>query len=527
LQVPFHLFGLLTAIFALAVIAKRLNLPYPIVFVIGGAVLAFVPNVPNVEIKPDLVFLIVLPPLLYAGGWSTDWKSFKANARPIGFLAIGLVLATTCAVAAVTHALSPEIGWGAAFVLGAIVSPPDAVAAEAIFERFDVPRRIVTILSGEGLVNDATALVVYRFAVAAVVTGSFSFATAALSFVGVAVGGVIVGLGVGFGIVAIGKLLDRSGLEDTLLDNLTNFLAPFAAYYSGDGLHVSGVLSAVVAGIYVSRKSSEIYAPETRLTSYAIWGILIFLLNGLVFLVIGLELRSIVRDPSFAAHYLWAGVIVSAVTIVVRILWVFPATYLPRMLFPKLRRHDPSPPWQAAGIISWSGMRGIVSLAAALAIPFTIDGRPFPGRNEILFITFCVIFSTLVLQGLSLVPIVRWLGLAGAGNLKGRETEVRVAALRAGLARLRELEPQFASIEEWEVEGRIVAEYDYRIQHLLGHGDADHLESLESRIDHTLESEALTAERREIKRLREGGEIPDEIFRAIEYDLDLASARLS
>ena len=523
---PFILFGLLTVTLALAVVAKRLELPYPIVFVVGGGLLAFVPSLPPVELQPDLVFLIVLPPLLYAGGWTTDFKKFKANGRTIAMLAIGLVLATTVAVAAVVHRLSPEIGWGAAFVLGAIVSPPDAVAAEAIFERFDVPRRILTILSGEGLVNDATALVVYRFAVVAVITGSFSLIGATLSFVGVAVGGVVVGLGVGYGIVWIGKMLDRAGLEDPLLDNLTNFLAPFAAYFSGDGLHVSGVLSAVVAGIYVSRKSSEIYAPETRLTSYAIWNILIFLLNGLVFLLIGLELRQIVHDRSFAAHYIWAGILVSLVTIVVRIAWVFSALYLPRLLLRRKKRAT-DPPWQGVTVVAWSGMRGIVSLAAALAIPLQVGGRPFPGRNEILFITFCVIFVTLVLQGLSLVPLVRWLGISGGGNLKARETEVRVAALRAAVARLRELEPNFESIEEWEVEGRILAEYDYRIQHLLGHDDATHRESIESRIDHRLEGEALGAERREIMRLREGGEIPDEIFRTIEYDLDLASARLS
>jgi CPA1 family monovalent cation:H+ antiporter len=225
-------------------------------------------------------------------------------------------------------------------------------------------------------------------------------------------------------------------------------------------------------------------------------------------------------------HYLWAGIAVSVIAIVVRILWVFPATYLPRALSRSVRENDPSPPWQWVFVISWSGMRGIVSLAAALALPYTADGKPFPGRDEIVFITFCVIFSTLVLQGLSLIPIVRRLGLGGNDDLKEKETEVRIAALRAGLAKLHDLESGFGSVEEWEVQGRSVAEYEYRIAHLLGHAAGDRPEAYESRIDHRLQTEALQAERDEIMRLRSAGEIPDEIFRLVEYDLDLADSRL-
>ncbi|MBV9647252.1 MAG: Na+/H+ antiporter [Candidatus Eremiobacteraeota bacterium] len=520
MQPPFLIFGLLIVTVAFAIVAKRLRLPYPIVFVIGGALLAFIPGLPEITVRPDLIFLVVLPPLLYAGGWTTDWRTFKQNRRPIALLAIGLVLVTTVVVAVCARGMTPELGWASAFALGAIVSPPDAVAAEAVFERFDIPRRIIAILSGEGLVNDATALVVYRFAVAAAVTGTFSLLWATVDFVAVAIGGIAIGLAVAAGIVTIGKLLDRSGLEDSLLDNLTLFIAPYAAYFSADGLHVSGVLSAVTAGIYVSRKSSEIYAPATRLTAWAIWSVLIFLLNALVFLLIGLQLRQIVRDPSFAAHYLWAGVAISAVTIAVRLVWVPLATYAPRLLSRNLRRRDPVR-WQYVSVIAWSGMRGIVSLAAALALPLGISGR-----NEIVFITFCVIFATLVFQGLSLVPIVRWLGVDGAEDLKERETEVRVAALRAGISHLRRLERDFQSSEEQQVQGRIIAEYDYRIQHLERHGDGAAEMGAEVDIDHRLEHEALKAERVEIMRLREAGEIPDEIFRTIQYDLDLADSRI-
>jgi monovalent cation/hydrogen antiporter len=526
---PFLLFGLLAATLTLAIIAKRLNLPYPIVFVIGGAALAAVPNLPTVELAPDVVFLIVLPPLLYAGGWLTDWRGFKSNARPIGLLAVGLVIVTTVAVAIAAHALTPELSWASAFTLGAIVSPPDAVAAEAIFERLRVPRRIVTILSGESLVNDATALVIYRFAVVAAITGAFSLATATFSFFLVAAGGIAMGLAVGYAIVWVGKLLDKADLEDTQLDSLTLFMAPYAAYISADALHVSGVLSAVAAGIFVSRRSSEIYSPQTRLTAYANWSILIFLLNALVFLLIGLQLRTIVRDPSFAIHYLTAGLIISLIVILVRIAWVFPATYLPRLLSRKLRERDPNPPAQWIFVISWAGMRGIVSLAAALALPLAADGKPFPGRNEIVFITFCVIFATLVFQGLTLLPIIKAIGFDGGEDLEKREAEVRVAALRAGTAQLRLLEAEFDSPQEVRAQTRLIAEYEYRIAHLEGHSTDGETDGPihPSHIDHRLESEALRAERREIMRLREAGEIPDEIFRTIEYDLDLAASRLT
>jgi Na+/H+ antiporter len=522
---PFLLLGLLAVTIALGAIAKRYELPYPIVFVVGGAALALVPGIPTIELRPDLVFLIILPPLLYAGGWTTDWREFKRNAQPIAFLAIGLVIFTTVVVAVAAHALTPELGWASAFVLGAIVSPPDAVAAEAVFERINVPRRIVAILSGESLVNDATALVIYRFAVVAALTGAFSLLNATLAFFGVAVGGIAIGLAIGFVIVGFGKFLDKHRIADALLDNLALLLAPYAAYLSADALGVSGVLSAVTAGIYVSRKSSAIYSPATRLTGYAIWQVLTFLLNALVFLLIGLELRAIVLAPSFEWRYLWVGIAISVIAIVVRVAWVFPATYLPRLLLRHVHRRDPAPRWQWVTIVAWTGMRGIVSLAAALALPDR-GGHQFPGRNEIVFVTFCVIFATLVFQGLTLVPLVRALGLDSAEALDRREREVRIAALRAGLERLHELEADFDSVEEWEVEGRLLSEYEYRVQHLLGDARTGRAEASQSRIDHRLQTEALRAERRAIMQMRTAGDIPDEIFRKVEYDLDLADSRL-
>ncbi|MBD5633933.1 MAG: Na+/H+ antiporter [Candidatus Eremiobacteraeota bacterium] len=517
---------LLAAIVIVAAAAKRFSLPYPIAFVLGGSLLAFVPNLPAVTLDPNWIFLLFLPPLLYSGGWATDWEAFKGNARSIGLLAVGLVVFTTAFVGVVVHALAPGLGWAAAFVLGAIVSPPDAVAASSVFERFSVSQRVKAILDGEGLVNDATALVIYRFAVAAVVTGTFSASSAGLAFVGVSVGGVVLGLAFGYLLVEGTLLLRRFELSDYQIDNAIQLLAPYAIYLTGELTHVSGVLATVTAGIFVSRQAGRIYEPEGRLVAYAVWDLLIFLLNGLVFLLIGLQLRSIVASPTFAIRELWIGLIVSALVIVLRIAWVFPGTYLPRFLSKGIREREKAPPANAVFVVAWSGMRGIVSLAGALALPrLTASGAPFPGRDEILFITFCVIFVTLVFQGLSLIPLLDWLHITG-DDIAGHEIEVRVKALRAGIARLRELEAGFASTEEWEVEGRLLGEYEYRIAHLSGHLDGT-IDAQAVAFDHRLQEEALRAERHEITQLRDSGEIPDEIYRRIQYDLDLADERIN
>jgi CPA1 family monovalent cation:H+ antiporter len=516
----------LAAIVVVAALAKRFSLPYPIAFVIGGSLLAFVPHLPAIAIDPNWVFLIFLPPLLYSGGWSTDWTAFRGNARSIGLLAVGLVVATTGVVAVVVHQLAPGLGWGAAFVLGAIVSPPDAVAAGSVFERFSVPRRIKAILDGEGLVNDATALVIYRFAVAAVVTGTFSAPKAGLAVIVVSAGGVLLGLLAGDLLVEGTLALRRFRLSDYLIDNALQLLAPYAIYLTGEMLHVSGVLATVTAGIFVSRRAGLIYEPEGRLVAYAVWDLLIFLLNGLVFLLIGLQLRTIVASPSFALRELWVALAVSGIVIVLRLVWVYPGTYLPRFLSARIRGREPVPRWNSVFVVGWSGMRGIVSLAGALAIPtLTAAGTPFPGRSEIVFITFCVIFVTLVFQGLSLIPLLRWLRVDGE-DLAAREVEVRIAALQAGIAGLRRLEPEFSSQEERDVEARLIDEYEYRIAHLANHlsGLTD---SVSVAFDHHLQKVAIDAEREEITRLRDAGDIPDEIYRKIQYDLDLADERIT
>jgi len=523
---PQLLAGALAAIVLCAIGAKRLRLPYPIVFIVAGAALAFIPNLPPVPIDPQYIFLIVLPPLLFYGGWSTDWRIFVQNLRPIMLLAVGLVFITTFAVASTAHAFG--FPWAAAFVLGAIVSPPDAVAASAIFERFSIPRRVAAILEGEGLVNDGTALVLYRFAILAAVSGTFSPVVASMSFVIVAVGGILIGILVGMAVDRGTQWLATLDLNDSLIDNLVFLLAPYVAYLGAEAIGVSGVLATAAAGVLVSRRASIIYSPETRLVSRSVWRLLNYLLNGFIFLLIGLQLRGIVLGSPDIGRQVRIGAIVTLVAIVVRIVWVIFATLLPRWLSPALARRDPIPSWKAITLLAWTGLRGIVSLAAALALPLHDGaGRPFAFRDDIIFVTFFVIAVTLVGQGLSVIPLLRWLKLdVDSESVDEREVEVRIAALRAGLERLSSIEQPDSSVDEWEVLGRLRAEYEHRIEHLRSHlpGEA---ESDASRFDHRLQDEALDAERAAIMQMREEGRIPDDIFRRIEYDLDLAQTRLS
>jgi CPA1 family monovalent cation:H+ antiporter len=523
---------LMCATTGLALVAKRIDVPFPVAFVLGGAALAFIPHLPPVHLDPNWIFLLVLPPLLFSGGWSTDYAEFKRNRRAIGLLAIGLVVFTTVIVAAVAHALLPALTWPLAFVLGAVVAPPDAVAAEAILQKLAVPRRIAAILSGESLVNDATALVFYRFAIAAVAYGTFSFAQAGLAFVVVSIGGIAVGLAIAFGFELVMKFLSRKRLDDPTISNAILLIAPFASYLPAEAMHVSGVLAAVTAGMYLGRRSAHFWDSETRLIGGAVWEVMLFLLNGFVFVVIGLQLPQIVSGLSNAPwHYITAAVVVSLVVILIRPVWIFPATYLPRLFSKKLRDADPSPDWRAVVVVSWAGMRGIVSLAAALAIPLVGAGHADLGeaRNEILFVTFCVIFATLIVQGFTLAPMINALGVAESSSRVKAETEVRIRALEAGIEELHAQERHFDSALEWETVGRLLGEYAQRIEHLRGHLSAEdgEEEPVENTIDHRLQKAALDAERTKIKELRADGKIPDDVFRNIQYDLDLADVRLT
>ncbi len=398
------LLGLLAACVALALVARRLHVPLAVVLVVGGMALALVPGLPTVELDPHLVLALFLPPLLQASAYRTDWPAFRSNLRPILLLAVGAVLFTALVVAAVTKLLVPDLPWAAAVALGAIVAPPDAVAATSVLKNFRIPKRIVTVLEGESLLNDASSLVLYRFAVAATMAGTVSFGEASLSFVLSAAGGAAVGYAVGRAAMWI-----FTHLEDTLLDILVTFLAGFAAYIVAEHFHVSGVLAAVACGLVLGQQQHAAFTAQTRLESGAVWGFVEFVLTALVFILIGLQLRDLVaRLEDYDPWQLAAlGSAVSAALIVARFAWLVPATWLPRALSPSLRERDPMPPWSHVAVLSWAGMRGVVSLAAALALP-----AEFPGRDIILFLAFCAILATLVLQGTTLGPLIRRLGVS-------------------------------------------------------------------------------------------------------------------
>jgi monovalent cation/hydrogen antiporter len=528
MSTPILLFATLAAIAPLAILAKWLKLPYPIVFVIGGALIAFVPGLPHIRIAPDWIFYTILPPLLFHGGWATDWTLLKRNLRPVALLAVGLVVVSTVVVAVLVERIAPGFGWASAFVLGAIVSPPDAVAAGAIFERFGVPRKILAILDGEGLLNDGTALVIYRFAVFAAVVGNFSLPRASTAFVVVVTVGVAVGFLLAFAVEALLRVLRRVELSDTQIDSLVVLLAPYVTYLSAEALGGSGVLATVTIGIILGRRSALYASPESRLVSAAVWNILIYLLNALVFLLIGIELREIVSDGTIVTRWLPTALWISLALIVVRMIWSFAQSYVPRAFRPGERQRDPAQ-WRWVVLIGWTGLRGIVSLAAALALPLhAANGAPFPQRSAIIFITFCVILVTLVGQGLSLIPLLRWLKIDSGEDTAAYETKIRIKALQAGLKRLESLAESSNVDDEREPIARAIAEYRNRIDHLGHHITPDQdTESMDSRYDHHVQEVAVTAERHEILKLRDEGKIPDEIFRKVQYDLDLASTRLS
>jgi CPA1 family monovalent cation:H+ antiporter len=518
------LLGLLAAAAALLAAAESVRIPYPILLVLGGLGLGFMPGMPRIELAPDLVLVAVLPPLLYGTAFFTSLRELRANVRPITLLAVGLVLTTMLAVAVVAHAAIPGLTWPGAFVLGAIVSPTDPTAASAIAQRLGLPRRLIALIEGESLVNDGTALVAYRFAVAAVVTGSFSFAAASGRFVLNVAGGIAVGLAIGFVIRQVRRRLDNPPVEITI-----SILSGYFAYLPAQAAGVSGILAAVTVGIYMGWYTPELTTPQMRLQGTAVWEILFFLLNALLFALIGLQLPAIIdaiSGTSTGALIRYA-VVVTAAVIGARFLWIFLATYLPRLLPRGTLARVPSQSWQEATVLTWSGMRGAVSLAAALALPLTTDaGTPFPDRELIVFLTFAVILGTLVVQGLTLPTLIGALGLEDDRLAEKEEAKARIHAAEAALARLEELLE-----EEWVLEDtadRLRGLYNFRRERFRTRFDADSDRAIEDRSANyqRLRHELLEAERRAVLELRRSGRIDDDVMRQVVRDLDLEDARL-
>jgi CPA1 family monovalent cation:H+ antiporter len=514
---PVELVALLfVAVIAVSVVARRLMFPYPILLVIGGLLLALVPGLPAVRLDPEIVFFVFLPPILWSAAYFTSFRDFRANLRPIALLAIGLVLATTATVAALAHAIVPGLSWAAAAALGAIVSPPDAVAAVAILRRLRLPHRLLVVLEGESLVNDATALVLYRTAVLAMVTGSFSLADSANDFVMAAVGGVLIGLAVG-GLSGLALRWAR----DSLTEIAISLLVPYIAWSLSERAHTSAVLACVAGGLMVRRFFSYAVPPATRLQGRAVWDLLIFALNGVIFILIGLQLRTLAQSvrPGELPALMWQGLLVSAAAIVTRLIWVPIGTWLPRQI-PSVRARDPMPPWQAIAVVGWAAMRGVVTLAAALALPLTTaDGRPLPFREQIIILAFIVILVTLVVQGLTLGPLVRWLRIPDDQTLEREEIGARDKAVRAALERLTEIERRSEGIEDmladlrrhYEDRARLIADRQAGVP-----ASSSLSEAVFKRARH----ETLSEERRVLVQLRDDGEISDEVLLELERELD-------
>ena len=511
------LLALMVAVAGLSVLARVVRVPYPILLVLGGLVLGFLPGMPAVELPPELVLVAFLPPLLYWAGFFASPRDLRADARAISMSAVGLVLATAVAVAVTAHSMVEGMTWPAAFALGAIVSPTDPLAASAIGRRLGVPRRLLTLLEGESLVNDATALVAYRFAVAAV-GGSFVAWQAGLRFVVGTAGGVAVGLLVGWLVAEL-----RRRLDEPVVEIVVSVFTGYAAYLPAELLGVSGVLAAVTAGLYVGWRAPELASAATRLLGFSFWEVLVYLANAVLFILVGLQLRPILEelDGTAVAILVGQGALVSAVVVAVRLGWGFSIPYLVRLV-----DRRPSQVMRRVGarerlMIGWSGMRGAVSLAAALALPLD-----FPMRNLILFLTFAVILATLVVQGLTLPTLIRRLRFSDDGAEQREELRARLAATHAALDRLDEL-----AGADWtrdDTVERLHGLYEFRRRRLKARGGYLEDDGAEDRSQayQRLLRELLQAQRQAIVRLRNQGQISNDVMHRIERELDLEDTRL-
>src|SRR5882757_199258 len=521
------LVGLLLVMSVIAFIAVRLKVPPSILLVLGGVGLGLPSALPNVELSPEVVLLLVLPPIIYSAAVAMSWNEFRSSLRPISLLAIGCVVFTASGVAAAAHYWM-GFSWQVGFVLGAIVSPPDAVAPLSVARRLNLPRRIVVILEGEGIANDATALILYRFAVAAVGGGMFSMTNAVGTFIAIVVGELLWGIAVGWLMLRL-----RRWVGDPRAEIMLSVLTPFLAYWPPQMMGGSGVLATVATGLYISWNGLRLISAPTRLQGIFFWNFLIYVIEGLIFLLTGLQAHTLVSGlkTHSLSELAMAGAIVSVVVIVTRFVWMYPATYLPRLLSPSLRRRDPSPPWQWPFMLAFTGVRGIVSLAAAPAIPLAVDdGSPFPNRDFIIVLAFVVVLVTLVGQGLTLPWVVRALGLANAGLRESEEQRVeefqaRQEAIEAAAQRLDALaaDPDVPA----DIIARLRAHHRYRMEQIKMRNCDNAQQRKRIAQGDEFEIELIAAERDLINGKYRIGALKDETRRRLEHELDLRDAQLA
>ena len=526
MEAKFQIFLILLAVLAgTALVARRLSVAPAILLLLTGIALAFVPGMPPLELPPELVLLVVLPPLIYSASVAMSWREFKSNLRPIILLSVGCVIFTAFAVAAATHYLI-GLPWGTGFLLGAIVAPPDVVAPLAIARKLGLPRRILVVLEGEGLANDATALILYRFAVAAIMTGVFSLPKATGTFAGIVVCELLFGAAIGWL-----SLRMRHRARDPQVEITLSLITPYLAFWIPHHFGGSGVIATVACGLYISWNGPLLISSATRLQGIFFWDLVIYLIEGFLFLLTGFQMRLLLeKSKAFPLDdILSATALVAVIIIVARFAWVYPATYLPRLINPRLRARDPMPSWRTVFVIAFTGVRGAVSLAAALALPFALpNGEDFPYRDLILFVSFGVIFITLVGLGLGLPPVVRWLGVAQAGRDEHiAEHESEIAARREALdAALKSLD---AITDDRELSDEVVkllrSRHEIRANQLPDSLDPDRHDV--SATGTALTRELISGERKFIHALLRDGRITDETRRRIERDLDLEEASLS
>jgi monovalent cation/hydrogen antiporter len=519
-EVVFLLLLLFVAVFG--AMASRLRTPYPIVLVIAGLLLGFVPGIPRIRLNPDIIFFVVLPPLLYSAAWRVPWREFSYNLVSIFSLAFGLVTFTVLSVAEAAQRYLPGFDWRMGLALGAVVAPTDAIAATSIARRIGLPQRIIDILEGESLVNDASALLALEFGIAMLVRGHTpTVVSGLLRLVYLAAAGLAVGLLIGVIINWIERRIDDAPIEIAL-----SILTPYAAYLAADSIRASGVLAVVACGLYLSHRSSGFFSPGVRLQANAVWDSLTFILNGLVFIFIGLQLPYVLEGAldHNLRELLMYGAFFSAFLILLRLIWMFPGARLSYFIRRRLlHQREPLPPARQIFIVGWTGMRGVISLAAAIALPHTLaNGEPFLQRQLIIFLAFSVILVTLVLQGLTLPPMIRALGLAGVTGRNTEEEEARRAILKAALRRLDSLR-ESEGAEFAKVFDDLELHYRDRLA-ILTEEEAD-IGSARHRRFVELSRELLQVERRTAIRLRNEGRINDELLRQLERELDLADAR--
>ncbi|NII24446.1 Na+/H+ antiporter [Pseudoflavitalea sp. X16] len=518
--------SLLFVVSMLSMLSDKLRISYPILLVIAGLLIGFIPGVPAIKLEPDLVFIIFLPPLLYAAAWNTSWNDFWRHRRPIGLLAFGLVVFTATAIAFISNALIPGFTLSLGFLLGGIISPPDAIAATSVLQQLKVPKRITTILEGESLINDASSLIVFRFALAAISTGHFVLWEAGVDFLLVAVMGIVIGLAIAHIVYAIHRWLPTTPSIDTAI----TLISPYLMYIAAEHFHFSGVLAVVSGGLFLSFRSHEVFSYNTRIQAVSVWETLVFLLNGVVFIMIGLELPYIINEleDNSLLSAIWHAVIISLATIVIRIIWVFPGAYLPRVLSKRIRENETRPNWKSVFITGWSGMRGVVSLASALAVPITLaKDQAFPYRNLILFITFVVILFTLVIQGLSLPWLIRVLKIEAPESEAHHEHAIRLRMANAVLDMLEKSYREESSTIEAFV--RLKERYTRMAEIANSRLQQDEKAQLSGSFIPQYRKmllEAVEVRRAELQKMTRHKEFPDELLRKREAELDLEEARL-